>query len=53
MQESEYEVECSGKNEFLYESKNLLQEFTDVAYEDEFVGLLARCLCYESYGALV
>ena len=31
MQESEDEVECSKKNEVLYESKNLLEEFTDVS----------------------
>ena len=31
MKESEDEVECSRKNEFLYESKNLLEEFIDVA----------------------
>ena len=31
MQESEDEVECSRKNDVLYESKNMLEEFTDVA----------------------
>ena len=53
MQESEDEVECSRKNEFIYESKNLLEEFIDVDYEDELVGILARCLCYESYDSIL
>ena len=31
MKESEDEVECSRKNEFFYESKNILEEFKYVS----------------------